>query len=217
MARVWYPATMRIRPLLLVRRHRPIGDTPEADVALSGGRRTFEAAPGMTRLGDLLDQLAPGLVAAGGSVTHWLPDLDGGASGIAAADLGARFDTVVLGSHLVNTPDEALRAALLAAVRRNLAKGGTVIVEHHPFDWLETAAESWSERDGRRLGMVEVWVDPPFVSAVSVYDVAGRTIRQPFTAQVLTPEELDVAIRAAGLAPVRPVSPTWLEASAGPD
>ncbi|NJD27929.1 MAG: hypothetical protein FIA92_06485 [Chloroflexi bacterium] len=60
--------------------------------------------------------------------------------------------------------------------------------------------------------MVDVRVEPPFVSAVSVYEVGGEVVRQPFTARVLSDAELDEALLEAGLARHRRLSPTWLEA-----
>jgi len=126
-------------------------------------------------------------------------------------DLGDRFDTVVLGSHLVNTPDEAARIGTLELAARQLAPDGRLLVEHHPLDWTQTAAPTAATAGGAP-GMVDVRVDPPFVSAVSVYDVGGRVVRQPFTARVLSDDELDDALRGAGLRRVGRLSPTLLEA-----
>lgn len=205
-------ATMAPRPLLVIRRARPIGEFPAAEAALAVGRRTFAAPIDGTRLGEVLEGLAPGLVAPGPPVTHWLPDLDGGPTGIASTDAGARFGTVVLGSHLVNVPDPPLREALLLAAARHAEADGRILVEHHPVDWATTAAESWSERDGQRLGMIEVQADPPVVSAVSVYEAGDAVVRQPFTARVLSEAELAAELARAGLVVRRRLSPTWLEA-----
>jgi hypothetical protein len=87
-----------------------------------------------------------------------------------------------------------------------------VFVEHHPVDWTETAADV-PATPGGSVGMVAVHVDAPFVSAVSVLDVGGRVVRQPFRAQVLSDAELDEALAAAGLRRSRRLNPTWLEAA----
>lgn len=147
-----------------------------------------------------------------------------------AIDLGQRFELVVLGSHLINLPDPAARTASLRIAARHVAGGstgasgdrasggrssrapGTVLVEHHPLDWASTAAATPATAGGSP-GMVDVRRDPPFVSAVSVFDVGGRVVRQPFTARVLADAELADALDAAGLVVVRRVGPTWLEAS----
>jgi hypothetical protein len=85
-----------------------------------------------------------------------------------------------------------------------------VLVEHHPIDWAETAAEVRATPGGSSLGMTDVERDPPWVSAVSVYDVGGRVVRQPFTVRVLSEDELEAELRAGGLVVRRRLSPSWL-------
>ena len=126
-------------------------------------------------------------------------------------DAGRLFVFVLLGSHLVNTTDAELRRALLRATHRHLVGDCDVLVEHHPVDWAETA-EPTRPTPGAEVGMVDVRRDPPFVSAVSVYDVGGREARQPFTARVLSEAELATELEAAGLFVRRRLSPTWLQA-----
>lgn len=128
-----------------------------------------------------------------------------------AFHLGERFDTVVLGSHLVNLPSDHARRAFLRAAARHAAPGSRVLVEHHPIDWAETA-EPTSPTPGSVVGMDEVRRHPPFVSAVSTYDIGGHAERQPFTARVLSDDELAVALSRAGLANPQRLSPTWLRA-----
>ena len=144
-----------------------------------------------------------------GTVIQLVHDAATDARAINELDVGDRYATVILGSHLVNTPDEAVRQAWLRAATRHLAAGGNVLVEHHPVDWAETAADE-PATPGGPLGMVAVRRDPPFVHAVSVFDVGGHEVRQPFTARVLSESELDAALRNAGLDAPRHLSPTWL-------
>jgi hypothetical protein len=185
MARVWYRAVSA----LLIRRKRPTGG--------SGGAGRLVAA-----LRDVGVELEDGREAT--------VDPDASVSAIGSMHLGARFDTVVLGSHLLNVPDSERRVVLLELAARHLAPGGTLLVEHHPIDWAETAASV--EPAAGELGMLEVRRDPPYVSAVSVYTVDGRTVRQPFTARVLSEAELRAALDAVSLTVRRRLAPTWLEA-----
>ena len=104
-----------------------------------------------------------------------------------------------------------MRAGVAAGGPTARAVGGDVLVEHHPIDWAETAAPT-PPTPGAGVGMEDVRRDPPFVSAVSAYDIGGRFERQPFTARVLSEAELEVALSDAGLAVERRRSPTWLEA-----
>jgi hypothetical protein len=140
------------------------------------------------------------------------PDI--GRDELGSLDLGRRFDTVALGSHLVNLPDDARRLAFLGLAARHAAPNGTVVIEHHPLDWAETAADA-EPTPGAAVGMVEVRRDPPFVSAVSVFDIGGRIVRQPFTARVLSDADLAGVVGAVGLRISRRLGPTLIEATKG--
>jgi SAM-dependent methyltransferase len=174
----------------------------------------LELGAGAGRVTHALAELGHRVVAVDQSpeMLQWVRGAETVVADIEGLDLGRRFDAVVLGSHLVNTDDDATRAAFLATCRRHVADGGVVLIEHHPADWAETARESRSERNGVVLKLTEVRRDPPFVSATSVYEVEGQTFRQSFVARVLSPEELSTELRAAGLQIRRALSPTWTEA-----
>jgi hypothetical protein len=197
MARVWYrPVTA-----LLIRRRRPLGD-PEA------GR----LHDGIAGAGRIVQSLAEaGVVLDDARIRQLLLEPAALVAGLDPGGLGESFDRVVLGSHLVNVPDHDLRNGLLELARL-LAPGGPVLVEHHPIDWAQTAADV-PATPGGSVGMVAVRLDPPFVSAVSVFDLGGRLVRQPFRARVLSDVELDGALAAAEMRRVRRLGPTWLEAA----
>jgi hypothetical protein len=192
MAPVWY----RPVPTLLIRRRRPIGEPARPDATAGAGR----LAQAVMDLGIPLDDVRQAVI-----------DPDGPLDQLDAAVTDGPFDVVVLGSHLVNNPDVDRRHAFLALAARHLAPGGRLLVEHHPIDWAATA-EATRPTPGAALGMVDVVREPPFVSAVSVYDVGGRVVRQPFTARVLSELELDTALEEVGLRRMGRLGPTWLEA-----
>jgi hypothetical protein len=189
--------------LLLIRRRRPIGepDGPRPGVA------TMDGIAGAGRIVHALVELDVAVHAMVQAVIL----SDSSVEDLARFDVGRRFETVVLGSHLINLPDEDLRRAFLALARRHLADGGRLLVEHHPVDWAETAAAT-SATPGSEVGMVDVRRDPPFVSAVSVYDSGGRVVRQPFTARVLSEEELTAELSSGGFSLQHQLGPTLIEA-----
>ena len=153
-----------------------------------------------------------GLGIAIDPVTQSVIDADVAPAELDALDLSRRFGTVVLGSHLVNLPEVEARRAFLRAARRHAEDGAAVLVEHHPRDWASTA-EPTTPTPGAEIGMADVRRHPPFVSAVSTFDFGGQYVRQPFTARVLSDEELVAELAAAGLHVARRLAPTWLEAS----
>ena len=186
---------------LLIRRRRPVGD-PAA----------HQFQDGIAGAGRIIRSLGEaGIVLDDGRIRQLLLDPEALLIDLDSTLSEERFDRVVLGSHLVNMPDFDTRVGLLE-LARSLAAGGTVFVEHHPTDWLETAADV-AAVPGGSVGMVAVRVDPPFVSAVSVLDIGGRVVRQPFRARVLSDAELDEALAAAGLQRSRRRNATWLEAA----
>ena len=194
--------------LLLIRRRRPIGE-PEARGPLAAtGVVTVDGTAGAGRIVLALAQAG----IACDSVTQAILPEDLDPEALATLDLGGPYVTVVLGSHLVNLPDEALRSSYLAVAARHVAEDGIVVIEHHPIDWAETAADI-EPTPGSAVGMEDVRREPPFVSAVSVHDIGGRMFRQPFTARVRSESELAGDLKAAGLVERRRLSPTWLEAA----
>ena len=216
---------------LLIRRRRPAGEPVVA--GLHGGRHggeirsspVVETIDGTARAGRICASLLEAGVTLHGVRQAVIdPDvpiadldaIDLTADGLGTSRLGtSRLDerpaTVVLGSHLVNAPDEARRLAFARLAARHLAPDGTLLLEHHPLDWAETAADL-QPTPGGAVGMLEVRRDPPFVSAVSVFEVGGRVVRQPFTARVLSEQELEALLAAVGLAARRRLAATWLEA-----
>jgi len=195
--------------LLLIRRLRPIG---EPDLRPIEGSRaaSLDGTAGAARI---IHALAGAGVRCDPVVQLVVPadiEIDELASLADERD----FETVVVGSHLVNLPDEALRGAIVDVAVRHVAPGGSVIVEHHPVDWTETAADV-EPTPGSAVGMEDVRRAPPFVSAVSVFDVGGRMFRQPFTARVLSERDLAEVLERTGLRISRRISPTLLEARLG--
>ena len=126
--------------------------------------------------------------------------------------LGRRFDAVILGSHLVNTPDDAQRLALLRAARDHVHQHGSVLLEHHASEWAQTAEEGESRAGDVTIALREVRRHPPFVSAVAEYRVDGHTFAQPFTARILSDEELAGELGLAGLEVLARPNPRWTTA-----
>ncbi|TQM82882.1 methyltransferase family protein [Saccharothrix saharensis] len=120
--------------------------------------------------------------------------------------LGRRFGGVLLAAHLVNTPSDDERHALLASAARHLRDDGRLVVQWHPPSWFDTAADG----QGGTIGPVhsslrDVRRDGDLLSATVDYRADDRTWSHPFTARRLSGDDLDAALDAAGL-----VRDTWL-------
>ncbi len=91
--------------------------------------------------------------------------------------LGRRFDAVVLGSHMVNTGDDAQRHAFLRTCRDHVADGGIVLLERHAGNGAETARNGDSRQGDVTIALRDVRRHPPFVSAVAEY--RGEAVGPP--------------------------------------
>jgi hypothetical protein len=199
--------------ILVIRRRRPIGEPPKLLPGSIPSASVVEGTKGASRILHSLAELGVPIA----TVIQSVHETDASPEELTRLDLGRRFTRVAVGSHLVNLPDSDVRRAFLAAARRHLVGDCDVYIEHHPIDWASTAEEVQATPGGSQLGMTDVKREPPWVSAVSVYDIGGRIVRQPFRARVLTDDELDAELWAAGLVRRARVSPTWLLAGPVPD
>jgi SAM-dependent methyltransferase len=120
---------------------------------------------------------------------------------IEALELGRRFDCVMLPSYLVNTPDDAMRQALLATCRRHVSDGGSVLIQWQPAE----AHDAWEPGRGRVRDGIQVTMaalerpEPSLVAATMRYEGGGRVWTQSFTSRRLTDEELGGELARAGL------------------
>lgn len=201
-------------PVLLYRRLKA-GDEPEIiSRAVPPGASILELGAGAGRVTHPLVRLGYRVTAVDESpaMLAWVHGAERVPARIEGLDLRQRFDAVLLASHLVNDPDDGRRLRFLETCRRHVADRGVVLIEHHAPDWAATATESEHDVDGITIALRDVRREPPFVSAVAVYTVDGQTFRQPFTARVLSTQELGAALRSAGLEVARSLTPTWTEA-----
>jgi SAM-dependent methyltransferase len=115
-------------------------------------------------------------------------------------DLGERFDAVVLGSHLVNVPDDEVLAAFLDCCARHVAADGSVLVERHPESWFDDATAMEAVRDGITFRLRDVSRPAADLLAATVeYRVGDREWSQSFVSRRLDDAQLRDRLRAAGL------------------
>ncbi|HKC26381.1 MAG TPA: class I SAM-dependent methyltransferase [Jatrophihabitans sp.] len=119
---------------------------------------------------------------------------------IAGLDLRRRFDAVLMASHLVNTPDESERRALLEAAARHVAADGVVVVEWHPPGWFDTAVDGVGGVVGEvRVQLCDVHRNGDLLDATVRYWSGDELWTQTFTARRLDDEALHRELRGAGL------------------
>ena len=120
-------------------------------------------------------------------------------SSIEEAELGERFDAVLLASHLVNSPGEQ-RTGFLEAARRHLAPGGTVVVQRFRPGWVDTVADA--DHDDGTLRSTLTVLDRPGPRRLHArirYAIGDSVWEQEFTTCELDDAALPEALAAAGL------------------
>ncbi len=138
-------------------------------------------------------------------------------SAIETLRLDERFDVVLLASHLVNTADADLRAALLASVAFHLVDHGRAVIQWHPPEWFDSLQAGGVYRGvvGELSSALEVSELTATRTAATVrYTAGNETWSQSFVAGRLTRADIAEALRQAGLELVdSPVDdPSWLVA-----
>jgi SAM-dependent methyltransferase len=125
--------------------------------------------------------------------------------------LERRFDCVLAASHLINDPDPARRASLLATCRHHVADDGVVLIQRYDLAWAETPTSGWGE-----VGPVEIDVEvhafrPPDFDATITYTLGAHSWPQKITATALTDPQLTTESAALGLELTRWLDPrrTW--------
>ncbi len=138
-------------------------------------------------------------------------------SDIETLDLGRRFPAVLLASQLVNTADDAQRAAFLQCCRRHLAADGVLLLQRYAPAWAETVTDFALAYLGVAIDFRLLGRDGRRFSAEIRYAAPSGTWTQRFTARVLNDAELAAELHAAGLAIHRLLDErgTWVLAGAG--
>ena len=122
-------------------------------------------------------------------------------STIEMLQLGRRFDVVVLGSHLINVPDEEAVLALLRACARHVGPGGQVLVERRNPRWFDVVEETTVEQDGVVYAVTVIERPAPaVVTATITYTVDDRRWSQTFTTRRVDDDLLVDLLAGADLA-----------------
>jgi len=131
-------------------------------------------------------------------------------SDIEALHLGQEFDVVLLASHLINTPEEAIRGKFLESCRRHLHHSGALVLQRHDPDWLLRAAPGPAgSAGGIGIFLEEASREGDIARLCLRYEDGTSAWRHRFAAQALDDAAISQALRAHGFG-----APKWLDTGA---
>ncbi|GGK94605.1 methyltransferase [Sphaerisporangium melleum] len=121
-------------------------------------------------------------------------------SPIETLSLGRQFDVVLLASHLIETPQDDLRRALLTTCRTHVAMDGQVIIERKPSEWYDSAASAQSTLGEVKMCMRDVRrPERDLLAATIEYTLGDRVWTQSFVSRRIDDDFLTEELAAAKL------------------
>ena len=133
-------------------------------------------------------------------------------------ELGRTFDVVLLASNLINTGDDSMRRAMLAACRRHLEPRGELLFQRFEPGWLRTVETG----PFPSIGEVEIAIEHvtrrgSYVDMSIRYAMGEARWKQHFTARLLDDDDVAAALREAGFGAVSWIDARWGAAAVGSD
>ena len=131
---------------------------------------------------------------------------------IETLDLGRRFPVVLLASNFVNDADRDRVHGFLACCARHVLPDGQVLLQGFPKTW--TPEGEWQKLGDVRMRLRSFTLSDALLRGEMEYVVDGRTYLHSFEALLVSDDELDRDLGAAGLERGRTLDPhgAWIEA-----
>lgn len=129
---------------------------------------------------------------------------------IEALDLARGFDVVLLAANLINTPDDAMRRAMLATCRRHVAARGCLLFRRHEPAWFRGLRAGPYQMAGEVRIHLERVDHRDGLSEVSVlYACGDHEWRHHFTVRLLEDGDIREALNEAGFASLEWIDAKW--------
>jgi SAM-dependent methyltransferase len=205
-----------------VRVYASLPDAGEAALVATccpDGGSVLDLGAGTGRIADPLARHGFQVVAVDASeeMLEYVDDATPVCSRIEDLDLWERFDVVLIASHLVNTPSDDTRRALLATAARHVRRTGQVVIQWHPPEWFDDLAVG--VQPVTRLGLFSVTLSvhelrDGVLDATVKYQRDAASWNQRFSARRLSYSAMDRALSECSLGGVQVLTDdfTWLSA-----
>lgn len=186
----------------LYRRLPYLGEIDFLALKLSRGASILELGCGVGRLTNVLLDLGLRVTAIDNSRDMLAHAPDGAElveASIEKLRLEKFFDAILLASCLINVSLEQTRVAFLRTARNHLEAGGLLFFERQSVAWLNDLAAGWKGSIGDTIVTAEEVVRNADQIEIRLrYEHQGSQWRHEFTHSVLTDEEAELLLQAAG-------------------
>jgi SAM-dependent methyltransferase len=132
-------------------------------------------------------------------LAHLPPGVEGIDASIETLQLNRRWPAVLLPSHLINHPDEAVRRSFVEASKRHISPAGRFYVKRHAPGWLVTVQPGpIGNSHGFAVQVEHVSRKGAMVTVTIRYETYGQCWTQSFTACALEEQEIESLLQSCG-------------------
>jgi SAM-dependent methyltransferase len=179
-----------------------MGELADIEAALRTHSAVLELGCGNGRLCKRMLELGlrvTGVDESPEMLAHLPAGVEGVLSSIEKLSLERKWSAVLLPSHLINHPDEAVRGAFIAAAKRHTAKMGTLFVKRHDPLWLRTVRSGpIGESHGVNYYAESVTRVGKQVTMTLRYEASGQIWTQSFSTTSLSEAEVEAQLHRHG-------------------
>jgi len=179
-----------------------IGDLLDIESSLLSHKSALELGCGTGRLCGRLQQLGlqvTGIDESDAMLAHLPVGVEGINASIETLNLDRRWSAVLLPSHLINHPDDAVRRGFVAAARRHITADGSFYVKRHCPEWISTVrAGPLGTSHGVVLHAEGVSRAGDLLSMTIRYETSDATWTQSFTTLALSTREVEQLLTECG-------------------
>ena len=179
-------------PIAIYRALPAMGEPELIHAASQPQARILELGCGAGRITHGLVKLGHHVVAVDNceEMLRWVRGAETVLSDIETLELQQRFDTVVLASHFINTPEERKREMFLRICGRHLENDGVVIVQRYSPELLQAQDSTQTQYGDVFLSFHVESAEPAsgHFTAKATYRLGSTSWEQDFEAQILTDE-----------------------------
>ena len=179
-----------------------MGELSDIEPLLSKHSAALELGCGTGRLCGRMQEIGlhvTGVDESAEMLAHLPPGVEGIKASIERLELARLWPAVLLPSHLINHPEEAVRKRFVEAAARHITPTGTFYVKRHAPGWLSTVQQGpIGHSNGVTLEVEHITRQGELVTMTIRYEASRQSWRQSFTTTSLKELQVEELLRSCG-------------------